>query len=114
MRQVLTNLMRNAVQATEASETIDPHSIESMVEVLVDVTNSPRTPTLRICIRNPGDGLPAGREDEIFEPFFTTRARGTGLGLAVARRIVELHGGTLAGRNPPEGGAELEARIPHA
>lgn len=58
-----------------------------------------------------GPGLPAGSEAHIFEPFVTTRVRGVGLGLPVARRVAEQHGGSLVGHNRPEGGAELVLRL---
>jgi two-component system sensor histidine kinase HydH len=62
-------------------------------------------------IRDGGPGLPADGE-QIFEPFHTTRVHGVGLGLAVARRLVELHGGTLTARTEPAGGAAFTVRIP--
>lgn len=48
----------------------------------------------------------------IFEPFFTTKARGGGLGLPIARRTAELHGGTLTLRCPPDGGTVMTLRLP--
>lgn len=46
-------------------------------------------------IEDDGPGIPAELHDQVFEPFFTTKARGTGLGLAMARRVVEAHGGSI-------------------
>jgi len=63
-------------------------------------------------VRDRGPGIPAGSESSIFEPFVTTRTRGTGLGLAVARRIAEQHGGTLIGENHPDRGAVFRLRFP--
>ena len=94
--QVLTNLLQNAVQsggAVEASASVEARALVFRV-------------------RDHGPGLPAGDVDAIFEPFQTTRVRGIGLGLAVARRLVELHQGAIAARNHPDGGAELTVRIP--
>jgi len=99
IHRVLVNLLRNAVQASPAD----------------------RAPVARVCqegadlvyeIRDFGEGVPAGETERIFEPFRTTRVTGTGLGLAVARRIAELHGGSVAATNDPEGGAVFRMRIP--
>jgi len=64
-------------------------------------------------VSDTGPGVPADLRERIFEPFFTTRAAGTGLGLALAQRTTEAHGGTLrladAGR-----GATFELRLPAA
>jgi two-component system sensor histidine kinase HydH len=64
-----------------------------------------------VTVRDRGPGLPPGAEAKIFEPFTTTRVRGTGLGLAVARRIAEQHDGTLVGENHPDGGAIFTMRL---
>jgi two-component system, NtrC family, sensor histidine kinase HydH len=63
-------------------------------------------------VRDHGAGLPAGQEEAVFEPFVTTRARGAGLGLTIARRIVEEHHGTLSAHNHPDGGAVFRISIP--
>lgn len=67
---------------------------------------------VRIDVRDHGAGLPPGSEASIFEPFVTTRTKGTGLGLAVARRIAEQHGGTLTATNHAGGGAVFTLRLP--
>ena len=63
-------------------------------------------------IRDHGPGLPTGEEERIFEPFHTRKVRGTGLGLALVRRIVTQHGGTIVARNAPEGGAVFRIALP--
>jgi two-component system sensor histidine kinase HydH len=98
-RQVLVNVLRNAVQAAPAAR-----SPQGSVTVEDD--------RLVYAIRDFGPGLPAGQEDRVFEPFFTTRASGTGLGLAVARRIVELHGGGITAANAAGGGAQFRIELP--
>ena len=70
--------------------------------------------TLVIEVADHGPGVPAADREKIFEPFFTGKTRGTGLGLAVARRVVELHGGTLVVDASPAGGAVFRAEIPES
>ncbi len=99
MAQVLTNLLANALQASA-----DGGRVEARVEA--------EDESLVFAIRDHGRGIPAGDEARIFEPFYTTRTSGTGLGLAVAQRIVEMHGGTIVATNAPDGGALLRVAIP--
>jgi len=99
LHQVLTNLLRNAVQAS-------PEGEPAVASVAVEQGR------LVFTIRDHGEGIPAGEEERIFEPFYTTRVRGTGLGLAVARRIAALHGGTVTAANHPERGAVFRVAIP--
>jgi PAS domain S-box-containing protein len=63
--------------------------------------------TVCVSVRDSGPGFPAGIAEQLFEPFFSTKPEGTGMGLAIARSIVEAHGGTLAAENGPEGGARF-------
>ena len=84
-----------------------------MASVGVDPHREPkRGDCLVITVRDHGCGVPESERERIFEPFFTTRTRGTGLGLAVARRIVELHGGTISVTDPPDGGALFRVTVP--
>jgi two-component system sensor histidine kinase HydH len=69
---------------------------------------------LGIEVADQGPGVPADERDKIFEPFFTKKTRGTGLGLAVARRVVEAHGGTISVGDAPGGGAIFRVEIPEA
>jgi signal transduction histidine kinase len=66
-------------------------------------------------VRDRGPGVPRGELEPAFEPVRTHRRHGTGRGLAIARRIVEAHGGSLTAKNLPlaeGGGAEVTARLP--
>jgi two-component system C4-dicarboxylate transport sensor histidine kinase DctB len=67
-----------------------------------------------ISVRDRGPGLAAGTERQIFEPFFTRKAAGMGMGLTVARSLVDQHGGTITATNHPEGGLEVTIAIPPA
>jgi two-component system sensor histidine kinase HydH len=99
MKQVLINLLQNAIQASPTEERAETRTFEERRTLVFE-------------IRDHGDGIPAADRERIFEPFYTSRLHGTGLGLAVARRIVALHGGDIATTNHPEGGAIFRVRIP--
>lgn len=96
----LRNLLQNAVQATpDGAEPIEVHIVTDGRKVAVEV-------------RDHGAGLAPGIETQIFDPFMTTKARGTGLGLSVARRIAEQHHGTLTGETHGGGGALFRLVLP--
>ena len=59
-----------------------------------------------------GTGLPAHIDGKLFTPFVTTKAHGLGIGLTIARTIVDAHGGTIDARNNPEGGATFTVTLP--
>jgi two-component system sensor histidine kinase HydH len=101
VRQLLLNVLQNARQAS-------PDGPKPRVRVAQEER------TLVYEVRDFGPGLPAGSEARIFDPFFTTRTNGTGLGLAVARRVAEMHGGTISARNHEQGGALFRIEIPAA
>jgi two-component system CheB/CheR fusion protein len=63
-------------------------------------------------IHDSGPGIPPDIRDRVFEPFFTTKARGGGLGLPIARRTAELHGGTLTLECPAAGGTVVRLSLP--
>jgi signal transduction histidine kinase len=87
LRQVFLNLLLNALQAIPHSGRIELSLTQSGAET-------------RVSVRDNGPGIPADRLAQVCEPFFTTREGGTGLGLAVARRIVSDHDGRLDIRSP--------------
>jgi two-component system sensor histidine kinase HydH len=99
MQQVFSNLLDNAQQATKQGAPINIRVFTEQDE-------------LKVSVRDHGEGIPKGQEERIFEPFHTTRTQGVGLGLAVAQRIVELHGGKIGAANHPEGGAVFMISIP--
>ena len=69
---------------------------------------------MSLVVRDRGIGLPAGSEERIFEAFVTTKPTGMGMGLAVARSVVDNHGGSIRAANHPEGGAVFTISIPQA
>ncbi|MFP2912717.1 sensor histidine kinase, partial [Pyxidicoccus sp. 3LFB2] len=99
LQQALENVLRNAVQASPAGQPVEAR-VEQEGRALV------------FTVKDHGPGIPAGEEERIFEPFVTGRVRGVGLGLAITRRIVELHGGTVSARSHANGGAEFRLTVP--
>ncbi len=65
-----------------------------------------------VSIEDSGPGIPAGKEREIFEPFFTTKDAGMGVGLAIARTIVENNGGRIVAENRQPRGAIFRFTLP--
>ena len=67
-----------------------------------------------VAVSDTGPGIPPGDLPRIFDRFFTARpdGRGTGLGLALTKAIVEAHGGSVAAASPPGQGAQITARLP--
>ena len=66
----------------------------------------------RIVVADDGPGVPEEIRARIFEPFFSTRHTGTGLGLPIARRVVEQHGGSIDVACPESGGTTVTIRLP--
>jgi signal transduction histidine kinase len=102
LRQALVNLLLNAHQAMPRG---------GRLEVQAGAARVDGATCTEIVIRDSGSGIPAEALSRIFQPFFTTKATGTGLGLAVVRRIVEGHGGAVIVGKPPTG-AEFLVRLP--
>ena len=104
LEQVLLNVITNAMDAVadcpvpQREVTIQTATDESGRVVFV--------------VRDRGTGVPAGSVDDIFEPFVTTKPGGMGMGLAVARSLVEVHGGAIRVANHQQGGAVVTITIP--
>jgi signal transduction histidine kinase len=104
MGQVFRNIFENSLAACQ-----DPVRIE----INCSVANRDGRACVRILVRDNGPGLTPEQQRRIFEPFFTTKAKGTGLGMAIAQRIVETHGGTISvEENAP--GATILIVLPQA
>ena len=85
VEQVAVNLLKNA---REAAEGLSDGRIEVVARISADET-------VRIDFGDNGAAIPAEVSDNIFTPFFTTKPDGSGIGLSVSRRIMQLHGGSL-------------------
>ena len=97
---MVINLLLNAAQAMGG-------------EGALEVEASTVTGCAEVRVRDHGPGLPPEIVGRLFEPFFTTKAagKGTGLGLAVSRHLIELMGGSVVAQNHPEGGALFTVRL---
>ncbi len=103
IEQVFRNIFENAITACA-----DPGQVEvECTEVDLDAQ-----PAVRIAIRDNGPGFEEEAASRVFQPFFTTKQKGTGLGMAIAKRIVETHGGRIEVGNLRKPGAEIVLTIP--
>jgi two-component system sensor histidine kinase HydH len=99
---LLTNLLFNAIDASPPNSCVE-------ITAFVDVQG-----IINVSVSDRGEGIHASIADKLFTPFATTKQSGSGLGLTIAKRVAEEHGGTLAATRAPEGGACFTLRIPTA
>ncbi|MCG3197669.1 MAG: Adaptive-response sensory-kinase SasA [bacterium] len=99
LTQVLINLMKNGAQAMKDGGVLFVRTQATDTHCLVDVTDT-------------GVGIPPKIAKKIFEPFFTTKTKGTGLGLALAKRVVEEHGGEIRLDSAPGKGTTFRIMLP--
>lgn len=94
--QVLTNVLKNAIEAIEMK---DPTVGK------IDVSLSESDAYIDLEVRDNGIGLPSEGRERLTEPYITFHEKGTGLGLAIVKKIVEDHGGNISFKDAPNGGA---------
>lgn len=99
LRRAAVNLVRNAVEAAPAA---------SDVEIVASAVDGEAV----IEIRDRGAGLAPEARTSLFQPFFTTKEKGTGLGLALAKKVADAHGGALALEDREGGGTVARLAIP--
>jgi two-component system nitrogen regulation sensor histidine kinase NtrY len=100
LRRAFSNVLRNAVEACgEAGE--------------LDITVAPDNGGLRVEISDHGPGVAPEITGRVFDPYFTGKAGGTGLGLALVKQTIEMHGGTIQLTQTPGGGATFIIRMAH-
>jgi len=103
LQQALLNLIVNAVQATPRGGTVTVRATAPTVGCEA---------VLQFEVIDQGSGIDAADSARVFQPFFTTKATGTGLGLALVRRIADTVGGVVEVTRAPAGGAIFTLRVP--
>jgi signal transduction histidine kinase len=109
-KQAVINLLVNARQIVEDAtrrRVLDPESAEVRL-----VSRAGSSGEVVVEVRDNGPGVPAESRERIFEVFYSSRGGGTGLGLPIARQIVERHGGTIELATDVEVGATFRIRLP--
>jgi len=103
LKQVLLNLLMNAIEAASRSP-VTGRTVNVMVAA--------KGQEIEVAVIDTGPGLPKDDIEDLFAPFVSRRADGLGMGLAICRSIVEAHDGRLWGENDPDGGAAFRVRLP--
>ncbi|MDR2189080.1 MAG: HAMP domain-containing protein [Azonexus sp.] len=101
LRQIIHNLLRNAEDALEGQN-----------DGRIEIASERAGRFARLLIGDNGPGFPPDLLPRIFEPYVTTKARGTGLGLPIVKKIIEEHLGSIDINNAPEGGVRIDIRLP--
>jgi signal transduction histidine kinase len=101
---VLVNIIENACEAMKGGGTITIREERGFESVL--------GPVAFIHLSDKGPGIPESIRTKIFEPFFTTKEEGSGLGLSIAARIMEEHGGLLHLKSAEGGGSTFSVVLP--
>jgi len=107
IRQVIHNLVQNA---QDALESLPARGASPAIEVRTELAGD----RIRLAVSDNGGGFPEELMARIFEPYVTTKPRGSGLGLAMVKKIVDEHHGTVAIENRPSRGASVSVLLPLA
>ncbi len=99
IRQVILNILQNSCEAVDEGGTI---------LIALSQGQNPSGDFVRVMISDDGKGIPARDWENVFEPFYTTKSSGIGLGLAIARRILEQHHGSIRVKENPGWGTSFE------
>jgi two-component system sensor histidine kinase HydH len=101
IKQAILNLMINALQAMNGGG-----------ELILTASQTDSPPSATIDVIDTGPGIPPDQQDKIFQAYYSTKKGGTGLGLAMTRRIIEEHHGQIGVRSEPNKGSDFFIRLP--
>lgn len=105
IRQLLHNLIRNAIESTSARP-------DGVIDIYLGLAENAKQNFVELKVSDNGAGIPEEMLDKLFEPYASTKTKGSGLGLAVVKRIVEEHSGRVFAENLPGHGASFVVRLP--
>ena len=105
VRQMLHNLIRNAVEALEGTG-------DGRIDVHISAAEINEVEIIQIKVEDNGPGFSTGSVNQVFDPYVTTKPKGTGLGLAIVKKLVEEHVGSIRASNRKDGGAMISIRLP--
>ncbi|XIA67056.1 sensor histidine kinase [Bradyrhizobium sp. TZ2] len=103
LQQVILNLVMNG---------IDAMSDMPSENRIIGIRTSRLENFAQLSVSDRGPGIPVDKLNEVFEPFFTSKAEGMGMGLSIARTIIEAHHGQISARNRVHGGASFRIELP--
>ena len=103
LQQVILNLVVNGIDAMKDTPAENR---------IISIRTSRVENFAQLSVSDRGPGIPEDKLKEVFEPFFTSKAEGMGMGLSIARTIVEAHNGLISAKNRDHGGATFRIRLP--
>ncbi len=103
LKQVFLNILRNSYEAVEE---------KGKINISLSLLKEQSGRKIRVHIFDNGSGIPEEDRETVFEPFYTTKASGIGLGLPIARKIIEQHRGTIRVKENVAKGTSFEILIP--
>lgn len=110
-------ILGDRIQIQQSILNVVVNGIDAMRETpaenrIISIRTSRAEKFAELSVSDRGPGIPVDKLKEIFEPFFTTKTEGMGMGLSIARTIVDAHNGQISAKNRVDGGASFSIRLP--
>ena len=103
LQQVILNLVVNGIDAMKNTPAENR---------IISIRTARINKFAELSVSDRGPGIPEDKLKEVFEPFYTSKAQGMGMGLSIARTIIEAHHGLIRAKNRDHGGASFRIRLP--